>query len=185
MKPQSNSGRRHKRVEPADSAEITWHVLLPCTSLDGRQEICCETAVEAEALETFSELRKQGVTALVSRWQIYRVRIGPKETHDIERFAFVEAYGEEDACSRVALAVVGFDRYERLTQVHARLSAKSGEYLRLRGVSSDPELRLFETRRSGQMVVGWVREPMFLLPMPSVLTRAWARIPNEAGRRIN
>lgn len=181
MKRQSNNEQRHKRVDPPGSAKIVWRVLLPCKSPDGREEIRSETVIETEALATFLELRKQGVTALVSRWQIYRVRIGPKETHDVERFAFVEAYSEDDACSRVAAAVVGFDRCERLNHIRARLSAKSDEDLRIRGVSPDPELRVFETSRSGRMVTGWVREPMFLLPMPSVLTLLWARIPGEDG----
>ncbi len=181
MRRQSNSGRRHKRAELPGSAKIIWRVLLPCTSLDGCEEIRSETVVETEALETFLELRKQGVTALVSRWQTYRVRIGPKETHDVERFAFVAAYSEDDACSRVAAAVVGFDRCERLNHIRARLSAESDEDLRERGVSPNPELRVFETSRSGRTVTGWVREPMFLLPMPSVLTMLWARIPGEDG----
>ena len=181
MTRQSNHRPRHQQSEPPNSANFVWRVLLPCTSLDGREEIRSETAVETEALGTYRDLRTQGIPALVVRWQMYRVRISPKETHDVERFAFVEAYSEDDACSRVASAVVGFDRCERLNHIRARLSAESDEDLRIRGVSSDPELRLFETSRSGRIVTGWVREPMFLLPTPSVLTLLWARIPDGDG----
>ena len=181
MKRQLTNGWRHRRADPPGSAKVVWRVLLPCKSLDGREEIRSETVDETEALADFLELRRQGVAALVSRWQLYRVRIGPKETHDVERFAFVEAYSEDDACSRVASAVIGFDRCERLKHIRARLSAESDEDLRVRGVSRDPELRVFETSRSELMVTEWVREPMFLLPTPSVLTLLWARIPSEDG----
>jgi hypothetical protein len=181
MKRQPNEGRRHRRTVPPNPANPIWRVLLLCANSDNREEIRSETAIETEALLAFRDLRQQGIPAFVVRWRMYRVRIGPKGTRDVERFAFVEAYSENDACSRVASAIVGFDRCELLNDIRARLSAESDEDLRSRGVSTDPDLRLFETSRSGRIVTGWVREPMFLLPTPSMLTLLWARIPDGEG----
>lgn len=162
-----------------DSAKIFWRVLAPGVSLDGFQLAHCETAHEREALAAYQDLRHRGYPALVSRWQIYRVRISPRGPLDSERFAFVEGYSEEDACSRVASAFIGFDRCA-FTDIRARVSARSYEDCRLDGVSADPELRLFETNWCSGRVTGWVREPMFLLPQPSTLTRKWSRIPERS-----
>ena len=179
-KRRSNGGRGSrrgtKRVSTArgssalpDSAKGSWRVRAVCETVDG-----------VEALTLYQSLRTRGVPALVSRWEIYRVRILPKNLLDPERFAFVEAYGPGDACSRVAAAFAGFDRCP-LGDMHSRLSAKSYEECRQEGVSLDTEFRLFETNWKGGRVIEWVREPMFLLPMPSALTRKWSQIP---GRTI-
>jgi hypothetical protein len=157
------------------SAKVFWRVLDPSAGQDGFQHIICETVEETEALTLYQGLRRRGFPALVSRWEIYRVRILPKSSLDSERFAFVEAYSPEDACSRVTAAYVGFDRCPP-GDIHSRASAKSYEQCLQEGVSSDPELRLFETNRAGGRVIEWVREPMFLLPLPSGLTRKWSLI---------
>jgi len=153
-----------------DSAKGSWRVREPGAGA------VCETVDGEEALTLYQSLRTRGVPALVSRWEIYRVRILPKSPLESERFAFVEAYGPGDACSRVAAAFAGFDRCP-LGDIHFRLSAKSYEECRQEGVSPDTELRLFETNWKGGRVIEWVREPMFLLPMPSALTRKWSQIP--------
>ena len=157
------------------TARIFWRVTEPHL---GRDRFICETVEETEALAVYQGLRHRGFLALVSRWQIYRVQVLPKSPLDSERFAFVEAYSTEDACSRVAAAFVGFDRCP-LVDIHSRVRAKSYEQCRLEGVSLDPEFRLFETEWEGGRVIAWVREPMFLLPTPSVLTRKWSQIPGR------
>ena len=184
---QSHKGRRGNRRDAThdsresgsalpDSARVLWRVLKPGVGRHGFQEAICETVEETEALTVYQDLRHRGFPALVSRWQIYRVQILPKSPIDSERFAFIEAYSQEDACSRVAAAFVGFDRCP-VGDIHSRLSAKSYEQCRLEGVSLDTEFRLFETGWAGGRVIDWVREPMFLLPMPSALTRKWSQIP--------
>jgi hypothetical protein len=166
------------RLDLPDSARVFWRV-EPRVSRDGQQVAVCETVDEAEALAVWKYLSNSGSPALVSRWQIYRVRILPQSPLGLERFAFVEAYSEDDACCRVAAAFAGFDKCS-LDDIHPRVSAKSFEQCRLEGVSLDPEFRLFETEWAEGRVTGWVREPMFLLPTPSVLTRKWSRIPGRA-----
>jgi hypothetical protein len=173
---QSNDGCSYQRPASPNSIDTIRRMLLWRTSVGDGKEIRTETALETQTLGFLRHLRSSDRPALLVPRQIYRVRIGPKGTHDVERFAFLEAYSEWDACSRVAAVVIGFDRRERANQIRARLSAESDEGLRIRGVSSDPEWRLFETTRSGRTVTGWVREPMFLLPTPSALTLLWARI---------
>ena len=160
-----------------ESARVFWRV-EPRVSRDGQQGCVCETIYEAEALAVWKYLSNSGSPALVSRWQIYRVRVLPKSPLGLERFAFVEAYSEDDACRRVAAAFAGFDRCS-LGDIHSRVSAKSYEQCRLEGVSSDPEFRLFEIEWAEGRVTAWVREPMFLLPTPSALTRKWSRIPGR------
>ncbi len=164
-----------------DSAKIVWRVLSSGTRLDGLQSAHCETPFEREALAAYRDLRQRGFPAVVSRWQIYRVRIRPRRPLDSERFAFVEAYSEDDACSRVAFAFTGFDRCA-LNDIRLRVSARSYEACRLDGMSTDPEFRLFETDWSGGRITGWVREPMFLLPEPSGLTRKWSSIPQRSAQ---
>ena len=160
-----------------ESARVFWRV-EPRISRDGQQVSVCETVDEAEALAVWKYLSVSGSPALVSRWQIYRVQVLPKRPGGSERFAFVEAYSEDDACTRVAAAFVGFDRCS-LGETHPRVSAKSYEQCRLEGVSLDQEFRLFEIEWAEGRVTAWVREPMFLLPTPSALTRKWSRIPGR------
>ena len=170
-----------KRVSPdpasalPDSAKGFWRVLEP-----GAGAIC-ETADEREAFTVYQDLRRRGFPALVSRWEIYRVQVLPKSPVESERFVFVEAYSPDDACSRVAAAFAGFDRCP-MGDMHSRVSAKSYEQCRLDGVSLDTEFRLFETNWMGGKVIEWVREPMFLLPMPSALTRKWSQIPRRTAQ---
>jgi len=162
---------------PSEPTRVFWRV-EPRVSRDGQQLSVCETVDEAEALAVWKYLSNSGSPALVSRWQIYRVRVLPKSPVGLERFAFLEAYSEDDACCRVAAAFAGFDKCS-LGDIHSRVSAKSYEQCRLEGVSLDPEFRLFETERAEGRVTAWVREPMFLLPTPSALTRKWSRIPGR------
>ena len=69
------------------SAKVFWRVLDPSVAQDGFQHIICETVEETEALTLYQGLRMRGFPALVSRWEIYRVRILPKSSLDSERFA--------------------------------------------------------------------------------------------------
>jgi hypothetical protein len=173
--------RNKKRVstEPTsallDSAKGFWRVLEPGAGA------VCETTDERQAYTVYRDLRRRGYPALVSRWEIYRVQIRPKSPVESERFAFVEAYSPEDACSRVTAAFSGFDRCA-LDDMHSRVSAKSYEQCRHDGVSLDTEFRLFETNWMGGRVIEWVREPVFLLPMPSGLTRKWSQIPRRTAQ---
>ena len=105
------------------SAKITWRVLEHSGRLD-RDIVHDETTIEREALKTFRSLRGSGLPVLVSRWQIYRVRIKPKAPLDPERFAFIEAFSPQDACGSVATAPIGFDRV-LLSDARACVSAKS------------------------------------------------------------
>jgi hypothetical protein len=157
------------------SAKITWRVIAPGARLGGFDQVHKETTVEREALRCFRDLRHEGYPVLVSRWQIYRVRIEPRCPFDPERFAFVESYSKDDACARIAVASTGFDRCT-LSEARSRVSAKSYEECRHDGVSADLELRLFEIGWSNGRATAWVREPMFFLPEPSALTRKWSQL---------
>ena len=165
------------QTPPPESARVFWRV-EPRVSRDGHQASVCETVDEVEALAVWKYLSASGSPTLVSRWQVYRVRVLPTSLLGLERFVFVEAYSEDDACCRVAAAFAGFDRCS-LGDIHSRVSAKSYEKCLLEGVSLDPEFRLFETEWAEGRVTAWVREPMFLLPTPSALTRKWSRIPRR------
>jgi hypothetical protein len=132
-----------------------------------------ETSVERDALQSFHRLRAAGLPVLVTRWQIYRVQIEPREPHIIERFAFVEAFSPEDACIRIATASACFDNM-LVSDVRERVNAKSFEECMDEGVSADLELRLFEVEWTEGRVTQWVQEPMFLLSKPSELTLKWA-----------
>jgi hypothetical protein len=159
------------------SAKTTWRVSSG-SRVYGFDEFHKETTIETEALRCFRHLRHLGYPVLVSRWQIYRVRIKSKGPFDPERFAFVEAYSPDDACARIATASMGFDRCA-LSDARSRVLAKSYEDCRREGISADLELRLFEVSWQNGRVAAWVREAMFLLPEPSVLTRKWARLPER------
>jgi hypothetical protein len=156
------------------SARITWRVTEPSSRSGSLDVVYTETAVEREALASYRDLKHSGYPVRIARWQIYRVRVEPKTPRTTARFAFVDAHSEGDACARVAAAFVCFDRCS-LGDVLLRASAKSYEDCRSDGVSADHELRLFEIVRSKARVLEWVREPIFLLPEPAVLTRKWTQ----------
>jgi hypothetical protein len=144
--------------------------------LNARDIVHEETMLEREAWRSFQELRRMGFPVLVSRWQIYRVQIKPRDSITAERFVFVEAYSQQDACARVAAASAGFDRCTLSNARAGIVTVKSYEDCLRDGLSADLDLRLFEVAWSSGKVTTWVREPMFWLPAPSVLTLKWSYI---------
>ena len=162
---------------PPITARVTWRVFEPGNGPRSFDLIHAETAFEREALTAFGDLRCSGHSVVVCRWQIYRVRIERKTLLAPERFTFAEAYSDDHACARVAAALASVYRHP-FGDVRLRVSAKSYEECRRDGVSEDLESRLFEVVLNNGRVTEWVREPMFLLPEHSVLTRKWA----SAGR---
>jgi hypothetical protein len=164
---------------PPIAARVTWRVFEPGNGPSSFDLVHTETALEREALTAFRDLRHGGRPVVVSRWQIYRVQIEPKTLLAPERFAFVETYSADDACARVAATFASIYRCP-FVDVRLRVSAKSYEECQSDGVSEDLEIRLFEVAWTNGRVAEWVREPVFLLPEPSVLTRKWAQVPEGA-----
>lgn len=109
------------------------------------------------------------------RWQIYRVRIKSQSARHSERFAYIEAGSEQDACTRVATAAAAFECC-RFSDVRERVSAKSSDECFRDGVSKDAQLRLFELSWHDGRVATWVEQPIFLLPQPSELTLKWSSV---------
>jgi hypothetical protein len=134
---------------------------------------------EPEFLETPAvDLRQATLPVAEWRWSMYRVRVKPKNTLCTDRYAFVEAGNDRDACIRVAAAVAAVDSTglagDGIEEALSRVAAKSYEDCIRDGVSCDPDRRLFELGWRDGMVTAWVHEPIFLLPQPSVLTMKWA-----------
>lgn len=121
------------------------------------------------------EVRTPLPPVIAWHWQTYRVNIKPKSKRHVERFAYIEAGNEQDACSRVATAASVLDCC-RFDDALRRVAAKSYEDCCRVGVSEDPELRLFELGWNHGTVTTWVHQPIFLLPRPSPLTLKWASV---------
>lgn len=122
-----------------------------------------------------AEVRHPLPPVIAWHWQIYRVGIKPTSKRHVERFAYIEAGNEPDACSRVATAAAALDCC-RFDDALARVAAKSYDDCCRVGVSDDPELRLFELGWTHGSVTTWVCQPIFLLPRPYQLTLKWASV---------
>jgi len=134
---------------------------------------------EAESIEIpGGDPRQAALPVAEWRWSIYRVRVKPKNALCTDRYAFVEAGSDRDACMRVAAAVAAVDSTgladDGIDAALTRVTAKSYEDCIRDGVSCDPDRRLFELGWCEGTVTAWVHEPMFLLPQPSALTIKWA-----------
>ena len=165
-------------TQPGD-AQVTWRVIEPGNSFDVRDIVHEETILERKAWKSFRKLRRMGFPVLVTCWQIYRVQIKPRDSIAAERFVFVEAYSQLDACARVAAGWAGFARCTLSNARGGIVAVKSYESCLRDGLSADRDLRLFEIAWSSGKVTTWVREPMFWLAAPSMLTRKWSHIQQD------
>lgn len=110
--------------------------------------------------------------------RLYRAFVSQDNWRDAERTVYVEAISRESAVRKIAAAVSALEFGSTPEAVKERVyNCTSAVELIAEGVSDNDVLRLFETGWSGDQVICWVAQPLFLLREPAALIRAWARIP--------
>ena len=109
---------------------------------------------------------------------LYRAHIEPRDWREPEQSAFVEAISREGAVRKISAAVSALEFGSTPEQVAMRIyNTHSALELIQDGCSDDDALKLFEVGWSGDQVIAWVQQPLFLLREPAALIYAWARIP--------
>jgi hypothetical protein len=87
--------------------------------------------------------------------RLYRAHVQPQDRRGIERTAFVEASNHNAAVRKIAAAIAALEYCSTTESVCERVyNVASGIELVAEGLSTDPELRLFET--------GWGRSGISL-----------------------
>jgi hypothetical protein len=115
--------------------------------------------------------------------RIYRAFVQPAaDSRRPEITAFVEAAGHHAAIRKIANTVAALEGCLPETVMENRIyNCSSARELVDEGLSTDIELRLFETGWSGNEAVSFVTEPLFLLAAPAALIRVWASIAGEVS----
>jgi hypothetical protein len=95
-----------------------------------------------------------------------------------ERTVFIEAASREGAVRKIAAVIAALEFGSTVEGVQERIynCAPAAECID-EGLSTDLELRLFETGWSGGKPICFVECPLFLLDDPAPLCRKWAQIP--------
>jgi len=110
----------------------------------------------------------------------------PRDWRAPELTAFVEAPSRESAIRKIALSVVAALEFGNTAEgVAERIyNCLSAAECIEEGLSTDRELRLFETGWSGGKPICFVHHPLFLLNNPAPLCRKWAQIPQPIAQPL-
>jgi hypothetical protein len=109
--------------------------------------------------------------------RLYRAFVQPNCWREPERTVFVEAGSREGAVRKIATIIAALE-YGKPEAVRERLyNLASAVDLIAENISEDHRLRLFECGWSGDQVISWISQPLFLLREPAALIRAWTQLP--------
>lgn len=111
--------------------------------------------------------------------RLFRAHVHAPHFGGVERTAFIEAAGHNDALAKIAAAIAAIEHRQPAEVVDRVYNAYSAAELIDSGVSEDLELRLMETGWSGNRATHFVEQPLFLVAEPAQLARIWARCPSE------
>lgn len=99
----------------------------------------------------------------------------------VERTAFVEASCHHGAIRKIAAAIAAIEMRSPEEITERCYNVWSARELIDDGMSDDTELRLFETGWSGERVISFVENPLFMLADSGPLIRKWASIQPEVS----